>query len=191
MRPFAFDQLELRSSGLDPRNSHQLEDFLIQKINKMLDGLDLASKLPEIKLPLLRLRVEHSGFPVLKSKRLVDHFLNRIANISDFLQFYKKSGVQGHAQQPAQSGQPESAGQILGQGLVGMDELENQLLLSQIYKQRMGEFCTINFVSASKMAAMVENYVNQNDSHALELFFDHEVFKAAYNEVKKTMLELA
>ena len=72
-----------------------------------------------------------------------------------------------------------------------MDEIENQLLLSQIYKQRMNEFCTINFVSASKMAAMVENYVNQNDSHALELFFDHEVFKASYNEVKKIMLELA
>jgi len=29
---------------------------------------------------------------VIKSKRLVDHFIHRIANIADFMQFYKKSG---------------------------------------------------------------------------------------------------
>ena len=71
-----------------------------------------------------------------------------------------------------------------------MDEIENQLLLSQIYKQKMNEYCTLNFVMPNKMAAMVENYVNCSDSNALEMFFDHEVFKAAYNEIKKTMLDL-
>lgn len=77
---------------LDPKNSHMLEDYLIGRIGKMLDSIDLSQKLPELKLPLLRLRIENTGFPVIKSKRLVDHFLHRIANISDFMQFYKKSG---------------------------------------------------------------------------------------------------
>lgn len=58
----------------------------------MLEVIDTSSKLGELKQPLLRLRIENSGFPVIKSKRLVDHFMTKIANISDFMQFYKKSG---------------------------------------------------------------------------------------------------
>ena len=57
----------------------------------MLDSIDTSKKLPELKLPLIRLRIENTGFPVIKSKRLTDHFMNRVANIQDFLQFYKKS----------------------------------------------------------------------------------------------------
>lgn len=94
----------------------------------MLDGIDLSQKLPEIKLPILRLRIENSGFPVIKSKRLVDHFLSRIANISDFMQFYKRSGVAPGSGAPGGSVQQrEITGDstILGSGIVGMDEAEN------------------------------------------------------------------
>ena len=51
----------------------------------MLDSVDTSNKLAELKLPLLRLRIENTGFPVIKSKKLVDHFINRIANITDFM----------------------------------------------------------------------------------------------------------
>jgi hypothetical protein len=88
VRPFAFDQIELAKIStpvLDPKNSHQIEDYLIGRINKMLDCIDVSKKLPELRLPILRLRIENSGFPVIKSKHLADHFLSRIANISDFM----------------------------------------------------------------------------------------------------------
>lgn len=39
------------------------------------------------------------------------------------------------------------------------------------------------------MAQMVEKFVNTSEPHCLETFFDHEVFKAAYNEIKKSFLE--
>ena len=45
MRPFAFDQIELAKISnpvLDPKNSHQIEDYLIGRINKMLDGIDVS-----------------------------------------------------------------------------------------------------------------------------------------------------
>ena len=38
---------------------------------------------------------------------------------------------------------------------------------------------------------MVEKYVATNESHGLETFFDHEVFRAAYSEIKKSMLDLS
>lgn len=71
-----------------------------------------------------------------------------------------------------------------------MDEVENQDLLSKFFKQKMNEYCTLNFVPASRMSAMVEKYVNTNESHGLETFFDHEVFRAAYSEIKKSMLDI-
>ena len=54
----------------------------------------------------------------------------------------------------------------------------------------MNEYCTINFVPVSRMSQMVEKYVNNSDSHGLETFFDHEVFRAAYTEIKKSFLDL-
>jgi hypothetical protein len=65
------------SPALDPKNTHQLEDYLINKINRMLEKVDTSTKLNDLKLPLVRLRIENTGYPVIKSKRLVDHFINR------------------------------------------------------------------------------------------------------------------
>jgi hypothetical protein len=53
---------------------------------------DRKNKPPELSLPLIRLKIENSGYSVIKSKRINDHFINSIANQSDFLQFYKKGG---------------------------------------------------------------------------------------------------
>lgn len=39
------------------------------------------------------------------------------------------------------------------------------------------------------MLNMLEKYVNSNDSHGLETFFDHEVFRKSYHEVRKTLID--
>ena len=51
----------------------------------MLEKVDVTKKVKELQLPLLRLKIEHTGFPVIKSKKLNEHFMNRIANSQDFL----------------------------------------------------------------------------------------------------------
>lgn len=63
----------------------------------MLDTIqeDIKTKPAELAQPLVRLKIEHTGFSVMKSKKINDHFMNRIGNISDFLQFYKRAGFGG------------------------------------------------------------------------------------------------
>ena len=51
----------------------------------------------------------------------------------------------------------------------------------------MDEKCTLNFVPVTKMASMLDKCVNSNEIHALETFFDHDVFRRSYQEVKKTV----
>lgn len=48
----------------------------------------------------------------------------------------------------------------MGQGMVGMDEIENQNMLANIYKGKMNEYCTLGFVPPSRMAQQVEKYVS-------------------------------
>ena len=62
-------------------------------------------------------------------------------------------------------------------------------MLQNLYKQKMGEYCTLNFIPATRMAAMVEKFVSCNEAHCLETFFDHEVFRQAYTDMKKQFLE--
>lgn len=70
-----------------------------------------------------------------------------------------------------------------------MDVDENANLLDTIMKTHMNEKCTLNFVPTNKMATVLEKYVNNNEAHILETFFDHEVFRKSYHEVKKSLLE--
>jgi len=53
----------------------------------------------------------------------------------------------------------------------------------------MQEKCTLNFVPINKMATMLDKYVNSNEAHGLETFFDHEVFRKSYHEVRKSLLD--
>ena len=84
VRPFTFDHIELGKvqPRLDPRDIKTIEDHLIHKIESMLDTVEeeKATKPPELALPLVRLKIENSGYAVLKSKRINDHFINRIGN---------------------------------------------------------------------------------------------------------------
>jgi hypothetical protein len=58
----------------------------------MLAKIDVSTKPPELQLPLVRLKIENTNFPVVKSKKINDLFMDRVANPTDFLQFYKKAG---------------------------------------------------------------------------------------------------
>jgi len=69
-----------------PDNLAQIEDFLINKIDKMLGALpSSAKKLKDLQMPLVRLKIENTGFPVIKSKKINDYFSNKLANPQDFL----------------------------------------------------------------------------------------------------------
>ena len=91
IRPFIFEHVELSKSHtengitLDARNMSQIEDFLIKRIDRLLEKLDVSKKKEELKLPLIRLKIENTSFPVIKSKRLTEYFMNKIANPTDFL----------------------------------------------------------------------------------------------------------
>jgi len=102
---------------------------------------EMKNKPPELALPLIRLKIENSGFAVLKSKRLNDHVINVIANQADFLQFYKKGGytIGGALKKPSReesTSNPIDPTGIEGgtNNIAGLDVDENLNLLDTILK---------------------------------------------------------
>jgi hypothetical protein len=92
IRPLIFQHVELKDSGIDKRETSKVENYLIDIVNKMIDKANiLYPKRPErVKMPLIRLKVEGTGYDIVRSMRLASHFQDKIANKGDFLQFYKK-----------------------------------------------------------------------------------------------------
>ena len=70
-----------------------------------------------------------------------------------------------------------------------MEADENKNLIDRLIKKKMKEHSTLNLVPVHKMSAMIDKYVSSNDSHALETFFDHEVFRKSYHEIRKSMID--
>lgn len=51
----------------------------------MLTNIPNSKRIKELNLPMVRLKIENTGFPVIKSKKLNDYFIAKIANPQDFL----------------------------------------------------------------------------------------------------------
>jgi len=69
------------------------------------------------------------------------------------------------------------------------DNDENALIIDRIIKQKMNECCSLNLIPTSKMAQMIERYVTSNESHGLETFVDHEIFRKSYHEVRRSLID--
>lgn len=109
VRQFLYKDISLRDfPHLDPNHTkieEQIKDVLVTKINEMiLEGRaaiepDAApapgEPVPKFKLCdpqkiLVRLRVDHEGFPALNQQRFGAHFVGEVANPADVLLFAKK-----------------------------------------------------------------------------------------------------
>jgi hypothetical protein len=67
-----FDHLELNKvqPPLDPRDIKAIEDYLIFKVDRMVKSVEeeCKNKPPELSMPMIRLKIENSGYSVIKSK---------------------------------------------------------------------------------------------------------------------------
>ena len=90
VRPFVFDSVVLANQeSVNPGNPNTVVDFLTDKVEKMVQraNMDRTEKSPE--LPLVRLRVDYSGFSTINPQVFAQQFINRVANAQDILLWQK------------------------------------------------------------------------------------------------------
>lgn len=93
VRPFLIKQVVLEDMGLDPTRQDLVEAMLKEKVEQMIE--EVTKKYAECEnrskmSPLIRLKVEYTGFSSFNTQRFGQPFVNKVANPKDILAFFRK-----------------------------------------------------------------------------------------------------
>lgn len=175
VRQFLYKDICLRDfPHLDPNHSkieELIRDVLVTKVNEMiLEGraaIEDAVALPAGALPvkfklrdpqkiLVRLRVDHEGFPALNQQRFGAHFVGDVANPADVLLFAKKrkETASYRATEGQLSNRTHSAQEDIKKMLAeGMDEEINKIKIEDLVNETLAASNhTLNLLAEAEMA---------------------------------------
>ena len=97
VRPFIYNQFELKQFSNIIKNQEDIEKILCDKIDEALKEVDLGRKNePKIYndlLPIIRLKIEYSGYSMVRTIQMLRKYSDKIANINDVIQFWKKTDI--------------------------------------------------------------------------------------------------
>jgi len=169
-RPFVYDQIELAHSGI-PNDDVSIEKYIGDYIDSILaqasmereelaerSGVDLSTN---TLAPLLRLKVEYTGYSVINLRRLTKNLEERIANWQrDFIKFYKR---------PIKSATEIKEDTIFD--TVNVKEMEDptEKQLDLLIEKKLAERCTDNVIDTKKFMEVIERAAKRNDAgHTIE-----------------------
>lgn len=67
-RPILFRQIELKKTGIDTQRMDVVEKYLQKYIVKLLKEVSFPNKPQLFKVPLVRLKIEYTGYQIIRSK---------------------------------------------------------------------------------------------------------------------------
>ncbi|XP_065862187.1 double-strand break repair protein MRE11 isoform X2 [Euphorbia lathyris] len=132
VRPFEYAEVSLKDEAdVDP-NDH---NSILEHLDKMVSGLiekstRKAVSRSELKLPLVRIKVDYSGFMTINPQRFGQKYVGKVANPQDILIFSKTSRKgQGHAKiDDSERLRPEELNQQNIEALVAESNLKMEIL---------------------------------------------------------------
>lgn len=94
LRPFIYFQFELKQFHDRIKIAEDIERILDEKIEEALSEVEQGRKSdPKTMndlLPLIRLKIEYTGYEMVRTNFIVSKYSGKIANLKDVLQFWKK-----------------------------------------------------------------------------------------------------
>lgn len=61
--------------------------------------------------------------------------------------------------------------------------------MDRLIRTKINEVCQLSLIPSNKMAQMIDRYVVSNETHGLETFIDHEVFRRSYHEIRRSIID--
>ena len=194
VRPFVMKEIilseekEVRNLSKKGDNRSKLTQYLIRVVEGLIeqaktewleaqDEVDPDEEI-EIPLPLIRLRIEYSApdggtFECENPQRFSNRFVNKVANVNDVVQFYrKKAGSTRKAQNGADM--PEES--ILAQ--LSIDSVKVEKLVREFLTAQ-----SLTILPQNSFGDAVSQFVDKDDKHAMEMF----VNESLSNQIKHLM----
>jgi double-strand break repair protein MRE11 len=148
----------------------KLVDELIEEAKK--EWLELQDDREEgddidVPLPLVRLRVEYTApqpgeFHVENPQRFSNNFVNKVANLNDVVQFYRKKKTATRTTKNRTEMPEESVMADMTASTVKVDKLVKEFLTAQ----------TLTILPQNSFGDAVTQFVDKDDKHAMELFVE-------------------
>jgi double-strand break repair protein MRE11 len=154
---------------------------ITQYLTKLVDGLIEEAKREwlelqddreegddiDVPLPLVRLRVEYTApqpgeFHVENPQRFSNNFVNKVANLNDVVQFYRKKKTATRTTKNKTEMPEESVMAELSASTVKVDKLVKEFLTAQ----------TLTILPQNSFGDAVTQFVDKDDKHAMELFVE-------------------
>ena len=194
-RPFIYDQFELRQYADKIKSQEDIEKIIEQKVVECLDkiseGRKCTPKLYNDLLPLIRLKIEYSGYTIIKMNSILNKFSNLVANPGDMVQFWKKSeifSVKGNKNDDGES-LSESGNNKLEEELVDLDEELRKFVNQEIANNFIEKQKNV-FVSPEIFSDYLDKAVNGNERHAIDSLFTNFYIKCVTSVPKLEENEL-
>jgi len=89
-RPILYKQIILSKSGIDPFRTDLVENYLRKEIKKMLREVDFSEKPLHFQVPLIRFKIEYTGYSIIKGRSINKLMMGKVANPTNILQWHKK-----------------------------------------------------------------------------------------------------
>ncbi|KAL1206548.1 Double-strand break repair protein MRE11 [Cardamine amara subsp. amara] len=93
VRPFEYTEIVLKDEGdIDPNDQNSILEHLDKVVRDLVEKAShKAINRSEIKLPLVRIKVDYSGFMTINPQRFGQKYVGKVANPQDILIFSKAS----------------------------------------------------------------------------------------------------
>lgn len=184
VRPLVMREIVLSETGLLKTDTQAIWSALTSEIDAMIhqgteEGRrrkgELAargkSSVAAPELPLVRLRVEHSGFDTISNHSFGHQFIERVANPDDVLLFHKR-GM--HSTSGGTVRKVDGTGDILEIEEVTASAGEGNKIQDIIYKYIEGEQ-NLQILSEPDLNDAVQSFVHRSDPCAIDRFVQEAV----------------
>jgi len=184
VRPYVFEHLilseTLDESGLDPKDpklEEAVDDYLELKVNELIQRAKdehphhYGPGVDETKLrPLIRLRVEHTGFCTVNRQRFGQKFVDRVANPVDILQFHKEAAKR---EKKAGAAKENEADEEELHGLMGENDQPSVANIVDL----VDVSSDMQVLPQMEMKDAVSVFVDKEDNDAIRNFVEKELRK--------------
>lgn len=165
VRPFVMHDVLLREESLGGVASRQqVADFLVSKVDDLIEEAKESGHGDTSKLPLIRLRVDLGTVDVdlENSRRFSNKFVGKVANVDDILLYHRKQ--RGTKNEP-QFSEP-------------LKQLGDRVSIQKILKEMLGEL-NLYVVPEDGMYDITKRYIEQEDKHVFSEYVENFIKKTS------------
>ncbi|GEQ72663.1 hypothetical protein JCM33374_g6350 [Metschnikowia sp. JCM 33374] len=174
VRPFIIRDVNLKKEGFveGPASKADVSAFLNQQVEQLISEALTQAKTPssvgEVLLPLIRLRVDHTGnYDVENSRRFSNRFVGKIANVNDIILYHKKKA---NALPVTDYKKP------IGQK--GDAPVTSNTSIQKILREYLGD-SNLNLVPEAGMFDVTKKFIEQDDKQVLSDYVETTIQSAA------------